>query len=93
MFNFISRLFDSLPLSSSDSIKSDPCETNEGAVSAVETPSYSTEPSVFNGWGSGVQSACEASSISPGLSVTVETWGSIDSGSSFNTGSSFDSWS
>jgi len=93
MFNFITRLFDSLPSLSSNSVSSDPSETNGATSSAVETPSHASEPSVFDGWGSGVQTMCEASSISPGLSVTVETWGSIDSGSGFNTSSSFDSWS
>lgn len=84
MFHFISSFFERF--SFADSTLPDSPVPSGTLGHFGDTPWGVSEPSVFNGWGSGAQSMCEASSLSltHSHSVTTETWGSIDSGSSFD---------
>jgi hypothetical protein len=58
----------------------------------VSASSNTQDPSPFDGWGCGssnVQCLSDCGSLTPSFSVTTETWGSIDCGSS-SSSSGFD---
>jgi hypothetical protein len=93
MFQFIRDLFSTdssltTPETSSSMTEMSSSGDGDSRSNREDASSSTTEPSVFNGWGcgSGVQSAAEASSIAPSFSVTTQTWGSIDCGSSSSSG-------